>query len=263
MKTKTNANFRYYKKPNVILRVLPKGTPVETTPEKRSMLGFNFVSCKVDGIFGWIAEHLLVQEDNYIYHEREDFEAEMQSLKGNPKTPNDIRARLYPIERMPCQTDFEKHFEEVVRFLDVENSLAFRAKGAKTYCNVAAYQFCHQMGVYIPRVFWSRSAFAKIAAGEKVPVEYGKTVFEMSANALFDWFFEFGEKNGWKQVDFDNLPKNKIILAIVKREEIGHIAIIKPNGNSWEAGRSNKEDNPDWRKWFFSKKNIGRAIFVK
>lgn len=233
------------------------------------MLGFSFLLCKVEGIFGWIAEHLLVQEDNYIYHESENFAVEMKSLKGNPKNPNDIRARLYPIERIPiermtCQTDFEKHFEEVVRFLDVENSLAFRAKGAKTYCNVAAYQFCHQMGVYLPRVFWSRSAFAKIAVGESVPVEYGKTVFEMSANALFDWFFEFGKDFGWKQVDFDNLPKNKLILAIVKREGSGHIAIIKPNGNSsWEAGRVNREDNPDWRKWFFSQKNIGRAIWVK
>lgn len=227
------------------------------------MLGFSFLLCKVEGIFGWIAEHLLVQDDDYIYREHSDFEVEMQSIKGNPKTPNDIRARLYPIERMPGQTDFEKHFEEVIRFLDVENSLAFREKGAKTYCNVAAYQFCHQMGVYIPRVFWSRSAFAKIVAGDSVPVEYGKTVFEMSANALFDWFFEFGKDFGWQQADVDNLPKNKLILAIVKRKESGHIAIIKPNGNSWEAGRVNREDNPDWRKWFFSQKNIGRAIFVK
>ena len=262
MKTKTNANFRYYKKPNVILRVLPKGTPVETTPEKRSMLGFNFVSCKVDGIFGWIAEHLLVQEDDYI-NKYSRIQAEMQSLKENPSNPNDIRARLYPIKQMSFKKDFEKHFEAIVDFLDVEKSLAFRAKGTKTYCNVAAYQFCRQIGVYIPRVFWSRSAFAKIIAGDYVPVEYGKTVFERSANALFDWFFEFGKDFGWQQADVDNLPKNKLILAIVKREGSGHIAIIKPNGNSWEAGRVNREDNPDWRKWFFSQKNIGRAIWVK
>lgn len=67
-KTKTTAEFREYQNPKIVMRILGKGEEVECAPERKKFMGFVFRLCKFDDIFGWVAEHLLVEViDNFSF----------------------------------------------------------------------------------------------------------------------------------------------------------------------------------------------------
>lgn len=68
-----------------------------------------------------------------------------------------------------------------------------------TYCNVYAYDPCYLCGCYLPRVWWNTSAILALVRGESVAPMYGRTVFEIRANGLFDWLKEHGDHFGWQR----------------------------------------------------------------
>ncbi len=133
----------------------------------------------------------------------------------------------------------------VADVLDVENNQLYQPGGGKTYCNIYAYDFVTAMGAYIPRVWWSESAIAKIRAGEQVTPRYGDTIFEMNANALTAWMPEYGVGYGWRKVtDMDvaqqeaNSGKIAVILAANARaSRSGHISVILSETEQEQKGR--------------------------
>ena len=52
-------------------------------------------------------------------------------------------------------------------------------------------------GVYLPRCWWTQSAIAKLAAGQKVQPKYEATIEEVRANGLYRWLRDFGTQFGW------------------------------------------------------------------
>lgn len=134
---------------------------------------------------------------------------------------------------------------KIIQFLDVEHSARYRPKSTSTYCNIYAYDFCYLTGVYVPRVWWNTRAVIDLRAGKKITAQYGTTVNEMNANALYNWLSDFGPEFGWKRsFDLDELQnaanqgKIGIICAIRKNlNESGHICAVVPETAAAKATR--------------------------
>jgi hypothetical protein len=126
--------------------------------------------------------------------------------------------------------------DAIVRYLNVESSVRYTRTSETTFCNVYAYDYCTLAGVYLPRVWWTRKALDRIAAGENVAIKYGETVAEVNANLLYEWLREFGPQFGWRSVDSAkelqqaaNAGKIAVICARrQKRSKSGHIAVVVP-----------------------------------
>jgi hypothetical protein len=124
--------------------------------------------------------------------------------------------------------------------------LRWKPSGSTTYCNIYAHDTAMAAGCYLPRVWWTSSAIAKLVSGQIVPMTYGTTVNEMRANAIFDWLEEYGADFGWQRVvDVDDLQSaaNAGCIGIVcaQRTEMnrpGHIQIVAPEHGSNVAKRS-------------------------
>lgn len=110
--------------------------------------------------------------------------------------------RAYPLsqeEIIPLEKHVVEDYYILINHLDVEKSARYKSTKKTTYCNVYAYDFAFLLGVYIPRVWWLESAINKIKENKPIEVIYGKTVREMSANRLFDWFRNYSLFYGWHQ----------------------------------------------------------------
>lgn len=136
---------------------------------------------------------------------------------------------------------------DIVRYLDPEKAshARYAPKTTATYCNVYAYDFCYLAGAYLPRVFWKDAALARLRNGENVPVEYGTTVHELSANALYDWLADHGEAFGWRgttSLDVLQAAANDgevclIVAQHVNANSSGHIVAVVPEHKGFEAAR--------------------------
>lgn len=127
---------------------------------------------------------------------------------------------------------------ELLAYLKVETAPRYMKRGISTYCNIFAHDYCHLMGVYLPRVWWSSEAVTRIARGEDVPMEYGRTVFEMNANALYTWLVTFGKAFGWVYINPEDTEEGQgrvnlgaVGVICAQRKELqkpGHISVIVP-----------------------------------
>ena len=125
---------------------------------------------------------------------------------------------------------------DIVRYLDVERHARYQKTPGTTFCNIYAYDFCYLAGVYLPRVWWSQRAIADLAAGRTVPVKYGDTVRELNANALHDWYADFGDDFGWKRAaSLDEVQHaandGGVGVIVAQRTDLnrsGHITIVVP-----------------------------------
>lgn len=127
---------------------------------------------------------------------------------------------------------------EALAHLKVETSPRYQKRGLTTYCNIFAHDYCHLLGVYLPRVWWSSEAVTRLARGEDIKGEYGKTLFELNANSLYTWLVTFGKAFGWMYIQPNdgeeaqgrvNLGSVGVICA--QRKELakpGHISCIVP-----------------------------------
>lgn len=128
--------------------------------------------------------------------------------------------------------------------LDVENkSSVLQPTKNATYCNIYAYQYNRLMfshlkegnKPYFPRLWWSVQALSLLEKGLPVSLAYGNTVFEMNANAIYDWFLEWGEVYGWT---IKSYSKDEIHMKDVqKMVNGGKVAyIIGKNKNPSRSG---------------------------
>lgn len=133
---------------------------------------------------------------------------------------------------------------DIPRRLDVENALRYRRTPEHTFCNVFAHDAAREAGLYIPRVWWSPAALEQLRLGQAaVPVEYGKTVLELNANQLSDWFDRYGADFGWRRLttafDAQNLANQGVFAVIVARKRLrsssGHISVVMPETHQLQA----------------------------
>lgn len=138
--------------------------------------------------------------------------------------------------------------EELTAILDwltVEGSARYQPTGRLTFCNIYAYDVCYAAGVYLPRVWWMSGALIRIMGGEQVPVRYGETVEELTANRLSRWLVDFGAVFGWRRtLDFDELQSaaNQGQLGLIvarhhRADSSGHIAVIDRETENLQARR--------------------------
>lgn len=129
----------------------------------------------------------------------------------------------------------------VLDFLNVESSLRYAPKSTTTYCNIYAYDFVYCLSRYIPRVWWDERYLERLMAGEVIVPVPDKTVYELNANALADWFDEFGSSFKWSRVwDLTTLQnqvnEGRIGIIVAQRLNLnlsGHIvAVIPENGTN-------------------------------
>lgn len=159
----------------------------------------------------------------------------------------------------------ERDLSDILPFLDVLKNPVYKAEKTKTYCNIFAYQVAQLKGVYLPRIFWLNSINDRsdiLVNPKKQP-----TCYELSANCLFDWLNnDMIPKRAHRLNSLTNLPNyDGIVVAVAKNANArrsGHISVIDVKGNSWEAGRVNREADPDWRKRWFNRPTYShRGLF--
>lgn len=134
----------------------------------------------------------------------------------------------------------------ILRFLDVEQSRRYLRTQSATFCNIYAYDYCYLAGTYLPRVWWTSRAIARLTAGESVTAAYGSTLLEQTANQLFDWLNEWGDEFGWvRAFDLSLLQErvNEGTVGIVCAQHqvlsrSGHITVVLPELGPAVATRS-------------------------
>jgi hypothetical protein len=92
--------------------------------------------------------------------------------------------------------------------------------GKHTHCSAFAAEACRRLGVYILR-----------------PPEHSQ---ELLANAQYDWLFDAGKSEGWRQVKEPTMAQHDanqgfLVVAVYKEKDPkrpGHIAIVRPSTKS-------------------------------
>lgn len=141
--------------------------------------------------------------------------------------------------------------QQLISWFAVEDSARYD-KDESTYCNIYAYDYCFMTGAYLPRVWWTAKSLLRLQAGETVPVIYPTaqaTVNEMNANALNDWFRDWGGHFGWRRtLDLDELQtaanQGKVCITVGKAKTNfhhghGHIVAVVPENDNHRATRQN------------------------
>ena len=140
----------------------------------------------------------------------------------------------------------------IVDYLDVANPahLRYQPRAGTTYCNIYATDFAWLCGAYLPRVWWTDRALLRLRAGERVAVEYGRTVRELNANALYDWLEDFGPAFGWKrEVELTALQAaanvGEVCVIVARRADLnrpGHITAVVPETGDAKAVRNAQDE---------------------
>jgi hypothetical protein len=135
----------------------------------------------------------------------------------------------------------------IIRYLDTENfaHLRYRPRDGLTFCNIYAHDFCTLAGAYLPRVWWSAAAAARLATGQAVEALLGNTVDEIRANDLFRWLRDSGQSFGWRRAGNATELQNHantggIGLIVARRKEdgrSGHIVMVVPETADESAKR--------------------------
>lgn len=136
----------------------------------------------------------------------------------------------------------------IVDYLDVAKPahLRYQPRGGATYCNIYAADFAYLCGVYLPRVWWTDRALLRLREGEKLAPEYGRTVRELNANALYDWLEDFGPAFGWKrELELTALQAaanvGEVCVIVARRADLnrsGHITAVVPETGDAKAERN-------------------------
>lgn len=152
-----------------------------------------------------------------------------------------------PSRRGATAAELRESLACIVAWLDVAsaNHLRYAASNGGTYASIYAHDYCHLAGVYLPRVWWTPGAVARIAQGEPVPVRYGSTVAEMQVNDLFRWLRDFGAGFGWRQTGSLsklqlNVNQGATGLLIARRRDDGRggqLVVVVPETATQSARR--------------------------
>ena len=123
--------------------------------------------------------------------------------------------------------------------------MRYQPRPGATFCNIYAHDYCHLAGVYLPRVWWTGDAIARLASGETVVPRLGQTIDEQRANDLFRWLVGFGPRFGWRQTStltkLQTEANAGAVALIVARRVVegrsGHITIVIPESAEGRARR--------------------------
>jgi hypothetical protein len=156
-------------------------------------------------------------------------------------------ARAYPLGE-PGRPTRSGGLAAIVHYLNVESSPRYARTAHNTFCNIYACDYCYLAGAYLPRVWWTTGALAKLAAGTPVQPKYGETVIELNVNALHDWLGDFGPSFGWRRVEtLDELQAaanaGNVALICAQRKQpdrSGHISVVVPESSDQAAERSSE-----------------------
>jgi hypothetical protein len=149
-------------------------------------------------------------------------------------------------------SDLRREIDAIVDYLAVDRAThrRYQPRDGLTFCNIYAHDFCHLAGVYLPRVWWTPPAIEKLARGETVEPQLGKTITEQRANAIFGWLRDFGLRFGWRQTGSltklqAEVNEGAIGLIIARRtdnERPGHVTVIVPETGAITAKRAASGD---------------------
>lgn len=244
--------------PGNIKTVLPPDTIVEDAGPSGAT-GWLHVTTTLhntplDGFVSWayvveVAPDAAVEaESNHI--------AEVQLSTSQSITRSQTNGRAFPLNeaQMPSRVPDAlpatrvSQLWQVIDFLDVTNSKRYLPTSSQTFCNIYAYDYCCRANIYLPRVWWSGKALTQLSApgAAPVPVRYGDTVNEITANGLYDWFHDFGDDFGWKRMlDIDAFQDavnhGQVGIIVAKRaiaSRSGHITPVIPETGANQALRS-------------------------
>lgn len=134
----------------------------------------------------------------------------------------------------------------IVEYLNVERSRRYLPTASSTFCNIYAYDYCRAGGAYLPRIWWGQKALLRLARGETVAIDYGKSIFELNANSLHDWLSEWGDDFGWTEAATlsdlqDNVNEGRVGVICARRRDTsrsGHITCVVPESGSLSAVRA-------------------------
>ena len=155
-----------------------------------------------------------------------------------PSTRSMISRRAYPLNEanMPIGDGTVSAIRRIIDFLDVTKSVRYIRTATTTFCNIYAYDYAYLSGAYLPRVWWTPDTLQSLDFDNPV---YGKSLVEMSANSLYEWFRNYGASFGWKEVNVTdgqiaaNNGKCVIMVAANRnRNKSGHIGAIVPETDS-------------------------------
>lgn len=169
-------------------------------------------------------------------------ESHLPIKEGIKITKNNINSYAHPLNEIKFSlTLFDKNISKiqrvnlinnVVNFLDVENSLRYKPK-EKSYCNVYASDLIKLVGGYLPRVWWTENAISELYRGENLSCIYDKTVEELNTNMMFEWLQKFGDQYSWNEVPNYKELKKKVrkngtvgIVVNKRQAKSGHISIV-------------------------------------
>lgn len=138
----------------------------------------------------------------------------LRAKRPRPIPLDDDTGRAFALTDPPRGT-----VREIVRALDVEQSLRYRPKGGETQCNVYFHDVMHALGVYGPRAWWVDDELERCLdlaqeRNEKdlVPPQralemntwdalWGHTANEIRANELLGWLRTWGRMYRWAEFD--------------------------------------------------------------
>jgi len=176
-------------------------------------------------------------------HLKQNRESIVRSRDGGRAYPLGEAGR--PVRNGVSKSQRVSQIGKIIDWLGVEHNKRYLKKGSTTYCNIYAHDFCYLAGAYIPRVWWKERALLELSKGNVVEASYGRTVRELNANALHDWFEDFGADFGWKpSVNISECQheanEGKVVIACAKRVSTnrpGHICHIVPETSRHQAKR--------------------------
>lgn len=162
-------------------------------------------------------------------------------MKFNPMVDPNI-----PFKDLTDVSTKKESIRQLIRKLDVTNSIRYQKTIEDTYCNVYSFDYCLYSQVYLPTVWWTEESLKKIKNGQKVEAIFNKTVEPIYSSAIHDWFIKWGAEFGWKRMfDLDEI-QNKVNneggvgIICAKRKKVGlsgHIVPIVPETKMKKAYR--------------------------
>jgi hypothetical protein len=138
-------------------------------------------------------------------------------------------SRAFPL--VANRSNFKNH-NDVMNFLNVEVSQRYQPANGQTFCNIYAYDFAYLMGCYIPRVWWSNFAIKQKSFSKP---KYAENLLELNANALYNWFSDFGQIYGWSEctsLEAQQHANNGGCAIVIASNKVasrsGHITVVVP-----------------------------------
>jgi hypothetical protein len=167
--------------------------------------------------------------------------------RTDPATAHSLNEPDQPARQANTPDGLRAELAAIIDWLAVEKVTHKRylPRDGRTFCNMYAHDYCHLAGVYLPRVWWSSGAIERLAQGEEVAPQLGRTIDEQRANDLFRWLRDFGLRFGWRQTGTltklqMEVNQGAIGLIVARRREdgkSGHIVPVVPETNEDQARR--------------------------